>query len=181
MATDHDDLICAGKTSSVTRQDCKDMRDSPGYAGKYLLPNRMCCRPRRALLVYPPCSPNEQATVFRSAGLFGCSVLLSGCSATEPSLEELEVEMSNRTAEARRVGVQLEHQSEIIYSTTLRVDGRATVTRATGVTSHPLTVRATVDESFEDVAAYEWHGCTHDVISIYVNPQPEIISGCHDD
>lgn len=125
--------------------------------------------------------PMNRRRFFRSAGLFGCSVLLSGCSATEPSLEELEVEMSNRTAEARRVGVQLEHQSEIIYSTTLRVDGRATVTRATGVTSHPLTVRATVDESFEDVAAYEWHGCTHDVISIYVNPQPEIISGCHDD
>jgi hypothetical protein len=115
-------------------------------------------------------------------GALVCLSPSSGCLSTGPSeLEELAVEVRNRTAERKRVAVRLEHRDETVYSAPLNLEGGATVERTTGVTSHPLTVRATVDGTLEDVAAYEWHGCEYDRITVEVNPRPGVLSGCYDD
>ena len=77
------------------------------------------------------------------------------------------------------MSVALESRGESLYDETSTPEPNAERSLETGVTAHPLTVRVTVDGAFEDVSAYEWHGCRADVIT--VDSEPTIASGCYDD
>lgn len=122
----------------------------------------------------------EEATR-RQFVICGVGVASTGCVSTLDSgsgLETLILEVKNETGTRHEIVVVFEKEGQEVYEERFTVEAGEQIEQTTGVTDHPLTVRASVNDELTEVGVYEWRGCRTDDIQVTVTPSPEIGGGC---